>query len=81
MAHTTSPHSTSTSRPQLGQLRDMDARSASFGNRVRSEGEFPSIHVPCGACSLDLEDIPYLHDVQPCYYGLRMVFEALQRLY
>jgi hypothetical protein len=45
MAHTTSPHSTSTSRPQLGQLRDMDARSASFGNRVRSEGEFPSIHV------------------------------------
>jgi len=54
MAHTTSSHSTSTSRPQLGQLRDMDARSASFGNRVRSEGEFPCIHVVPYACSLDL---------------------------
>lgn len=53
MAHTTSPHSTSTSRPQLGQLRDMDARSTSFGNRVRSEGESSSIHV-LYACSLAL---------------------------
>lgn len=44
MAHT-SPHTTSTTRPPLGQLRDMDARSASFGNRVRSEGECPGIHV------------------------------------
>lgn len=44
MAHT-SPHTTSASRPPLGQLRDMDARSASFGNRVRSEGECPGIHV------------------------------------
>ena len=31
--------------------------------------------------SLDLEDIAYLHDVQPCYYGLWMGFETLQLLY
>lgn len=36
MAHTTS----SSSRPQLDQLRSMDAREASFAGRVRSEGEF-----------------------------------------
>ena len=45
MAHT-NPHPTSNSRPRLGQLRDMDARSASFANRVRSEGESRNIHFP-----------------------------------
>lgn len=46
MAHT-SPQTNTTSRPQLGHLRDMDARSASFGNRVRSEGESAPVHRFC----------------------------------
>jgi len=80
MAHT-NPHTSSTSRPQLGQLRDMDARSASFGNRVRSEGEFLGILYTSYMLLVWLKEIAYQHDVHTRHHGLGMVFATLRRLY